>query len=92
VVGAGTGLHSDHSRGYVGEELEQLLALEGFAKYDLLVRIDAADGERILGQVDAEADNAHGSPHSLFGRANNLHSGTSMPKSGEVHVIRRAAS
>jgi hypothetical protein len=34
------------------------------------VRIDTADGERILGQVEAEADNVHGSPHSLFGRAN----------------------
>src|SRR5690606_34495402 len=51
---------------------EQLLALESFPQYDLLVRVDAADGEGSLGQVDTQADNGHGSPHSLLGRANNL--------------------
>lgn len=68
VMGTGARFRGDHRNGRIGEERKHFTPRQRFPGYDVVVVVDTADGEGILGEIDTETDNMrHGFPHSSSG-------------------------
>src|SRR5262245_59393985 len=52
-------LHTDHTRGQVGEERSHLIASESLLQHALASLVDAVDLEHVFRQIDANCRNVH---------------------------------
>jgi len=60
-MGTGAGFHGDHGGWRIGKERQQLFAGQCFFDGHMIVLVDTADREGMLGQIDTETDNmGHG--------------------------------
>ena len=67
VVRAGAGFHADQARRQLDDQLQQFVARNfRLDQHGLAVIINAMHGKNVLGQIDANGDNAHGLPLSWF--------------------------
>ncbi len=63
VVRAGAGLRADHAGRQRGDQRVQLGARDaGLAQFGSAGLVDSVHGENILGEIDANAQNAHDFP------------------------------
>src|SRR5699024_1694060 len=89
------GFHGDHGRGRIGKERQQLFSGDCFLDDDMLVLVDAADGEGILGEIDTETDNmGHGLLHFRDGFGWHLHTDTTpVPEwGGPCHSLAQCTN